>query len=782
MKVQYRILIAMTIALIAIVLILLVPLSGRADRIDAQGGHDVATGYAEPATLVRGSRDDRALPSTLVVTHGDGDELHPPPEGARETYGSASEVGWMTECVDCEKISEMTDRSLAMDSSNHPHIVYGGDHLHHVYHDGAKWHYEIADCSPWTGEYAALALSGDGNDYPRVSYYDGAKGDLKYAYKDGSGWHNEIVDGAGDVGRYTSIALDGSNHPHISYYDVTNSTLKYTYSDGSNWHTEVVTDITEANNVGWSTSIALGKNGYPHISFHNKTVSIYYAYKDVSGWHIERANTGYMGGLHSSIALDDDGYPHISHQDHNLSELKYTYKDSSGWHVETVESTGSVLAYTSIVLDGSDNPHISYRHDDDVELKHAYKNGGGWHAETVNSQTWARWTSIDLDDSGYAHISYEYDGLWYAYEDGSGWHSQTLDYAAPVGEFNSLALDGNGDPHISYREDNGGLWTFDFIRYAHKDDGCWHVEVADKVSFNGDVTSLALDGDGYPHIGYNWADAGTSEPRYAYLDITGWHTETVVDVGDYDWLRHVSLAVEPTPPYTPHVVYNTDDYSPGYDEEVFHAYRDATGWHTETVDGGLGISGGSPSLALEPTAPFTPHVSYYDDNNGVLKHAYKDATGWHTEVVDSGGGANSIALDENGYPHISYTSFEGIRYAYQDATGWYTETADDGGGIYNVAGPTSIALDGNGRPHIGYSDYTDLNNWLLKHAYKDAIGWHITTVAGGPGKGLIGKYKSIAVDQDDHAHISYDADGCLWHTYQAARQFIYLPLVIRQLQ
>lgn len=784
MKLQYRILTAMTIALIAIVLVLLIPLSGQAGRVSMQGGHDVAANYTEPAAFIPGSQGDQALPSTLVVAH-EGGVLHPPSGGVREASGSASGVGWVTECVDCKRINELTDRSLAMDSNSRPHIVYGGGRLHHVYHDGSTWHYEIADCSLWVGEHAALAMSRDGNDYPHASYYDSANDNLKYAYKDGSGWHNETVDTAGDVGHYTSIALDGNNHAHISYYDVTNSVLKYAYDDGSNWHTEVLTDITEANNVGWSTSIAIDKDNYPHISFHNKTVSIYHAYQDASGWHIERANTGYLGGIHSSIALDDAGYPHISHQDHNLEELKYTYKDSSGWHVETVENTGGVSAYTSIAFDGSGNPHISYKHDDDVELKHAYRDSGGWHTETVTSSTWAQWTSLDIDGSGYPHISYEANGLWYAYKNGSGWHTQKLDYTAAAGQFNSIALDENDSPRFSYREgfDPG---TFDLIRYAYRDGGCWSTEVVDKVrSVQGDVTSLALDGNNYPHIGYSWvAIGGRGGPLYAYLDATGWYTETTVDIDEWDWLRHVSLALEPTAPYTTHIVYQTNDYSPSGDEEVFHAYRDVTGWHTEAVDVELGgLSGGRPSLALESAAPYTPHVSYYDDANKVLKHAYKDGAGWHSRTVDSGGETSSIALDENGYPHISYEASEGVRYAYQDATGWYTETADDGGGIYDVGLTTSLALDGSGYPHISYSDYTDVNNWLLKYAHKDATGWHISTVAGGPGEaGLIGQYKSIAVDKGDHAHISYSAVGDLWYAYQAARQFIYLPLVMRQLQ
>jgi len=92
-----------------------------------------------------------------------------------------------------------------------------------------------------------------------------------------------------------------------------------------------------------------------------------------------------------------------------------------------------------------------------------------------------------------------------------------------------------------------------------------------------------------------------------------------------------------------------------------------------------------------------PHISYYDATGGNLKYAYKDATGWHIETVDSDGDVGiftSIALDDDDYPHISYGEYidkatSNLKYAYQDAGGWHIETAVSGG---NVGLYTSIAV------------------------------------------------------------------------------------------
>lgn len=66
-------------------------------------------------------------------------------------------------------------------------------------------------------------------------------------------------------------------------------------------------------------------------------------------------------------------------------------------------------------------------------------------------------TSLALDSSGFAHISYRYrdptntDGdLKYTVWDGSNWAITTVDSTGDVGEDTSLALDSRGFAHISY--------------------------------------------------------------------------------------------------------------------------------------------------------------------------------------------------------------------------------------------------------------------------------------------------------------------------------------------
>jgi len=131
-----------------------------------------------------------------------------------------------------------------------------------------------------------------------------------------------------------------------------------------------------------------------------------------------------------------------------------------------------------------------------------------WHIETVDSSFDVGFMSfLALDSNGNPHISYcdiTNSILKYASFNGISWNIETLDY---VSLYNSLALDSNDIPHISYMDSIGCL------KYASYNGSNWELET---VESNGvGRTSLALDSYDRPHISYY--DAINADLKYAWL-------------------------------------------------------------------------------------------------------------------------------------------------------------------------------------------------------------------------------------------------------------------------
>ena len=180
-------------------------------------------------------------------------------------------------------------------------------------------------------------------------------------------------------------------------------------------------------------------------------------------------------------------------------------------------------------------------------------------------------------------------------------------------------------------------------------------------------------------------------------------------------------------------------------------------WSVEHVD--MANLGQYSSIALDSAG--WPHISYYDFDHGDLKYAYKNASGWHIETVDAAGnvgGYTSLALDALDQPNISYcllradslTECDDLKFAIKLGGIWYTQTVDSAG---YVGGYTSLAVEGGPRieemsQHISYYDHS---NSALKYCFGTGAMWTCETV---DDSGDVGKFTSLAV-AFSHPHVSY---------------------------
>lgn len=326
------------------------------------------------------------------------------------------------------------------------------------------------------------------------------------------------------------------------------------------------------------------------------------------------------------------------------------------WALEVVDDEDQVGTGVSIALDSNNTPHISYINDFTLRLKYAVKTETGW----------------DIMDN----------------VDGIGGYNG--------GFFSSIAVGKNGDVHISYYRDSGGINDY-CLRYVMIKDGTPTYELVDDYAGGilGTHNSIALDADGTPHISY------------------------------YDQAN----------------------------EDLKYAYKNGTLWTITTVDN-TGSVGSYTSLKLDKKG--RPHISYYDIGNGNLKYAFINGSSWSTETVDDSannvGRFSSLDLDRDGYPHISYWDFttQNLKYAYKDASGWHIEVADSS--AHDVGRYSSLVVDPYGNGHIIYSDYTTKS---ALYAFKDASGWHQETVENSTPPTDFAS--AIALDSNGYIHIAYPA-------------------------
>jgi len=228
----------------------------------------------------------------------------------------------------------------------------------------------------------------------------------------------------------------------------------------------------------------------------------------------------------------------------------------------------------------------------------------------------------------------------------------------------------------------------------------------------------AAPGLAQPRLGQT-ANTGAAQ---AALQARRWLSETVDNSAAVGY--EPSLALEPVAPYTVHISYHDDTNS-----ALKHAWWTPSGWLSETVDNSADV-GLYTSLALEPVAPYTPHISYYDLTHSALKHAWWTTSGWLSETVDNSAGVGwytSLALAPTApyTPHISYHDYNNdtLKHAWWTPSGWLSETVDNSGYL----GHTSLALAPTApyTPHVSYYDNT---NGALKHAWWTPSGWLSETV------------------------------------------------------
>ena len=314
----------------------------------------------------------------------------------------------------------------------------------------------------------------------------------------------------------------------------------------------------------------------------------------------------------------------------------------------------------------------------------------------------------------------------------------------PVGASSDIAVDSNGNIHISYVSQHyDPLWGFvSDVKYATNASGTWTIDIIDS-SIGPTYTSIATDFSDHVHIGYIHRDAATLDKTVRYATNAGgsWVSTPVAFI---DTVHFIAIATDSTD--HAHISYPMAG-------SIMYVTNASGSWNIETV----GVGDDYSEIVLDSAD--NVHISYFDliPYGGELYYATNDSGTWASIRIDgapASGRFSSIAVDSNDAVHISYqrstTPNNQLKYATNASGAWATSIVES---TADVGAYTSIAVDSNDAVHISYQD-TTLGD--IKYASNADGTWFISTI---DSESHVGQYTSIAIDANDGIHLSYLGQG-----------------------
>lgn len=174
----------------------------------------------------------------------------------------------------------------------------------------------------------------------------------------------------------------------------------------------------------------------------------------------------------------------------------------------------------------------------------------------------------------------------------------------------------------------------------------------------------------------------------------------------------------------------------------------------EAVDEG-GLVGESSSIALDSDG--YAHISYYDSTNDRLKYCNNSLGSWSCETVETGGvvfEVTSIAIDSTDKIHVTHYNHtsNNLRCCNNTFGGWDCVTLDNTGVAWDYFTDLSIAIDSSDKIHISYQYGESEVQTDLKYCTNAGGAWACEVVDSDNDRG---GHSSIAINSSDVVYISH---------------------------
>ena len=294
---------------------------------------------------------------------------------------------------------------------------------------------------------------------------------------------------------------------------------------------------TEEVGQGVASAIAIDSSQNIHVVYVTNGAALMYGFRPAVSkqWFTTQilSSTHVTHNIFPRVVADKNNQPHVCVA---IGTLEYITFKNGIWTNQEIDPNSGVLSYhCSIGVSNDGNPHIVWYHEflpggkQFTHARHADLENGTWVVRSIDGGISGKWNSLVIDPQGIAHVSYsQWQGagdVRYATWNGKAWDIEALPRTKGVATYrgydNSLALDEDGEPHVSFFDEKS-------LQYAERRGGKWSVEKVANISGDYDFylgnTALLLDSDGTPHILYG--DMGAI--KHAFRNGEKWEVETIV--------------------------------------------------------------------------------------------------------------------------------------------------------------------------------------------------------------------------------------------------------------
>jgi hypothetical protein len=287
---------------------------------------------------------------------------------------------------------------------------------------------------------------------------------------------------------------------------------------------------------GVGTSIIADHDGNLHLSYYVPIGGqLRYAFLPAgsSNWY-KMTLEGGLNSMDTGITVDSSGNPYICY---TPASIRYAHWDGKKWSTQEVDPGSGRIAFICSIRVGADGrPMMAWYLESGTYLRFAILKDGAWFASSIDGgdSLPGKWNSMVLDSQGFPHISYSVwpvGELKYARFNGKNWLINLIDTpnlrkydGGQRSMGNSLVLDPQGNPIISYYDEES-------LRVARLVDGRWKQEIVEKLpsfgtmwGWNSFRSTLVLDSKGHPHVGFQ-SKLGL---EHAWWDGSEWHSQLLV--------------------------------------------------------------------------------------------------------------------------------------------------------------------------------------------------------------------------------------------------------------